>query len=249
MDHKILRELMGGNIAAVEVRGDVVLPDAWKAKIDEKDTQAPCIYARILSNEATGNSPTGSQVSRVIELLRRYRSRGDKRYQDAYRIDNATRARCDISSSKRGSIYYLADKEGYLLKRRREQVLAFCSSVDRSIAAIPKEDIDQPMKHAFHYIGYMMHYKSRHAAHRADDGRSNFLMNLFHKACIVALPNSGNWVLRDWPLAFCATVSEARIGELAPTLMADSLCESGGGFVVCPAGLSGPNMDNMTARE
>jgi hypothetical protein len=245
MDQNVLRELVSGNIAAAEMRGDIVLPDAWKNIIEDNDAQAPCIYARILSNETTGDSPTGTQLLRVTDLLRKYCSRGDKYYEDAHRIDNATGARCDEFSSKGGSRFYLTTKEGRLLRSRREQVLTFCDSVDERIAAIPKKSMDEPIKRAFHYIGYTMQYKSRHAAHRADDGHSSFLMNLFHVACIVALPNTGNWVLRDRPLAFCATPVEIGIGELLLTLLSDALHEAGGGFAVCRAELSGLNQNMM----
>jgi hypothetical protein len=255
---EVLQELISGNLAHTCLQGQVAaineLYDPLSDWSERKKLDAPCVYARILCNTKTGESPTLNQLRRIVLRLRRYmllQVNSEGTVQEVLEVDNLSIGNTKECEAIKGHRWYL-NGEGTHTNVRIRKLSLFCDGIDARLAFVLREDYDKPLRHALHYIGYALRFVSRQEQHHVDNDSSSWLMNLVRATCEAELGDGNTtWGFHDFVVCYLGEDGEVSVAELLLTFVSDALSETGGGFAVHPGGqnVSSSNLNEWTVEE
>lgn len=233
MDPKVLKTLVTGNIFA-----DESLSDSLRT-LKENTANTPCIYVRGLVNRE-GLAPSALEWDPVLSTLLDYVSGEDHTHDTVCKIDSQFRgSETSVERSREGFRSYINGK-----KVRVQQVITFCLALRTRLRAIKPEDRHLPMKKPHYYVRYTSDFSSREKAHI--EGSTSWLQHLVRSA--FAIHHEG-FNFKQTPVVFMWRADQVKVAEILVTTITDSKYQTGGGFCVCPAGISTPLPQSVNERE
>lgn len=186
MPTSVFLNLMGGNLPRA-ARQDNDLKKTLEV-MKRRCSNHASIYVRFLVDDS-GNSPTAAELSRVVNVLRRYAKLDDDPINvlDLVAIDTqftpynawATRdrdaRRCLSSDSSL--------KDHAFIPERVTAVQLFCDALQARLGKIAVDELDNPYPSPLVYVGYALNAETRNTHNHDNHKNSNFMMALTEVIC------------------------------------------------------------------